>query len=452
MLMTTGDAHQHTAGLKNYLETGEQRILGAGALEVKGVHMDGSSIDLELLVTEVEEGESLVFIGAMRDITQRKQTEEQLMQAQKMEAVGQLSGGIAHDFNNMLGIVIGNLDLIREKIDPDSPLSNYVELNRRLLAFSRRQSLQPESLDLVGVVHGMNNLIRSTVGEKIAYEIEAEEEIWPVLADLVQLESSIINIMINARDAMPNGGRLTLTASNKNVDAVYADLQDGLVPGNYVCLSITDAGSGMPANVLEHVFEPFYSTKELGKGTGLGLSMVFGFVKQSGGHLNIYSEVDRGTTVRIYLPCAPDHEIPQHQRAPEEDKDKRLGKRETILVVEDNDSMRQVVVNQLVDLNYAVVEAVDAQEALSIVQSGVHLDLVFSDVVMPGKLDGLGLREALREKRPDLKVLLTSGFVRPTEKGGEGGHQSTSRLNVPILTKPYRKQDLAEALQNIFNE
>jgi len=459
-LMFESDRSIHSHAMDQYMKTGESEFVGKGAREVTGRHKDGSKIDIELLVSEFVEGDARMFIGALRDITRRKSTEAQLLQAQKMEAVGQLSGGIAHDFNNMLGIIIGNLDLLREKLDSRSGVTHLVEsaldsalrgaeLNRRLLAFSLRQSLNPEVVDVRKLFSGMTGLIKSTLGEKVHCRFDMNGDIWAIRADLVQLESTIINIALNARDAMPDGGRFTVAAENRAVDETYSMLQSGMSPGEYVCLSLTDTGTGMSPEVLKRAFEPFYTTKGIGKGSGLGLSMVFGFMKQSRGHVNIYSEPGRGTTIRLYLARAGKGETAAVRFGDRSDAVQRGN--ETVLVVEDNAAMRKVVVDQLKTLGYSVIEAGNAREALTAIINEPHIDLMFSDVVMPGPMDGIALRQAAMKVKPGLKVLLTSGFLRSADGASTDAGERQFSPTESLLMKPYRKQDLAAAVRKTLD-
>jgi CheY-like chemotaxis protein len=378
--------------------------------------------------------------------------------------VGQLSGGIAHDFNNMLGIIVGCLDMARgelpdrqetvKKIDMALKAAlKGAELNRRLLIFSRRESLQAEKADIKHLLADMATLIKSTTGESITLDLNLTAQVWPVTTDVVQLESAVINIVINARDAMPQGGRLTIAVDNRQVDEAYSAQQSGLRPGPYVCLSITDTGAGMSKQTLERVFEPFFTTKEFGKGSGLGLAMVFGFMKQAGGHVSIYSEPGHGTTVRLLIPAAVTTATQDSSTGKTERADEHFGVNETILVVEDNADMRAVAINQLASLNYHILEAASAADALQIIESGAHLDLVFSDVVMPGSISGFGLRDAIRKIRPDVAVLLTSGFVRTQDAANGSGDKSGNKLGSgpEILVKPYRKQDLAMTIRKTLD-
>jgi len=404
-----------------------------------------------------DDGEPLGAVYVASDVTDMVVLEEQLRQAQKMEAVGQLTGGVAHDFNNLLAVVIGNLDLIGNVFDPASRNARLLEgalraalrgadLTRALLAFARRQPLEPAPVDINQLIDGVCQLLEHSLGETIAVVKELQPDLWPVNIDAVQLESAITNLAINARDAMPSGGRLLIQTRNTHLDHDYATREPGLLAGDYVVVEVTDNGHGMSQEVLAHAAEPFFTTKEEGKGTGLGLAMVYGFVKQSAGHMKIYSEVGRGTTVRLYLPRLSGKtrdlggSTPLSAAAP-------AG--ETVLVVEDNLELRRLVVGQLRELGYQAIEAADGAQALEIASGPETIDLVFSDVVMSGGVTGLDLVRELRRRRPNLKLLLTSGFpgaMSAREREIEPG------LVVPILTKPYRREELARQLRAVLDQ
>ena len=315
MLMPEPYQSEHDGYLANYRNTGERKIIGIGR-EVTGRRKDGTTFPMDLSVGECSIGGQPSFVGVVRDLTDRKKAEALLVQAQKMEAVGQLSGGIAHDFNNLLTVILGNAEVLADslKARPDlEAMINSVmlaaerggELTQRLLAFSRRQTLQPTNIDCSRLVQRMQQLLRRTLRENVAIRIEVEDGLWSAFADPGQLESAILNLSLNAQDAMPNGGSLTIATENMALDSSYQTLNPEVPPGRYVMIAVTDTGTGMPPEVKARVFEPFFTTKEVGKGSGLGLSMVYGFVKQSNGHVSIYSETGLGTTIRLYLPAAP---------------------------------------------------------------------------------------------------------------------------------------------------
>ena len=395
---------------------------------------------------------AIVLRAFQQNVEDMKRTSVQLVQAHKMEAVGQLTGGIAHDFNNLLAIIVGNLDLLEAELATDSKsraMANDAlqaslrgaELTRQLLAFSRRQTLEPEVLNLNEVVSGTTKLLRRTLGERVEIRMWLAEDLAPALADQTQVESALANLAINARDAMPDGGYLTIETANKYLDEQYQRENPEVKPGDYVMLAVSDSGTGIPPHVLEHVFEPFFTTKGPGKGSGLGLSMVYGFAKQSQGHVKIYSEVGHGTTVRLYLPRAaakvesPGETIEELEAAQET---------ATVLVVEDNTDVRNIAVLQLTDLGYHVIEAENANAALAVLQRDQPIDLLFTDVVMPGAMNGDLLAREARRLRPGLKVLFASGFA---EASIQNGARSPDIDKCNLLSKPYRKQDLARRVR-----
>ena len=396
----------------------------------------------------------LYLVALCQDITDHKAIETQLRQAQKMEAIGNLTGGVAHDFNNLLGIIIGNLDILRGTLsssrasDPkiDQLASEALnaglrgaDLVKRLLTFARRQPLHSQHIDVNELVEGINKLLNRTLGVDIEIKLNLGAGVWPVNADPSQLGASLINLVNNARDAMPNGGVVTIATSNQELNADDAARHVDLAPGKYTLIEVSDTGTGIPPEALSQIFEPFFSTKEQGKGTGLGLSMVFGFVKQSAGHINVCSEVGHGTTIRLYLPRASTIAI-----APEVAAKVAQGSHETVLVVEDNEGLRRVVLRQLNDLGYRVIEAQDGPTALKILESE-PVDLLFTDIMMPGGMSGYELATRAVARWPALKVLLTSGFPQTKLNGNDN-----SPVKMELLTKPYRKDDLAQALRNVL--
>lgn len=391
---------------------------------------------------------------AMREVDERRarrRLEEMLRQAQKMEAVGQLTGGLAHDFNNMLAVIIGNLEFLLEQCEAKSRAEEMAQLAlkasfrgaaliRQLLAFSRRQSLEAEQFDLNELVSSTTELLCRTLGEDIEIELSLGADMWAALADPTQLEAALTNLAVNARDAMPNGGRLTIETANKYLDAAYAARNVEVTPGEYVMLAISDTGTGVPPEILDRVFEPFFTTKEMGKGTGLGLSMVYGFAKQSGGHVTIYSEVGHGTTVRLYLPRGT-LDMKSSTVRPLVKAEKGVPDA-TILVVEDDVDVRKVVVNQLVVLGYRVAEARDGKAALELLRQEKSIDLLFTDMVMPGGMTGRDLAREARTILPTLKVLFTSGYAEAAlARGGHAGEQGK------LLSKPYPMADLARKVR-----
>jgi PAS domain S-box-containing protein len=403
-------------------------------------------------------GEVQYLLGVTEDMTERKGVEDQLRQAQKMEAVGNLTGGVAHDFNNLLTIIIGNLDLLQGDVAGNQEAEQRVEtilqasergadLTRLMLAFSRRQPLQSKPVDVNGLIRKTARLLNRTLGEDISIEVQAGAEVERALVDESQLETALLNIAINARDAMPEGGAVTIATRNAELDADYAALHPGVAPGAYVQIEIADTGIGMPPDVVDHIFEPFFTTKVVGKGTGLGLSMVYGFMKQSSGHISVYSEVGQGTVFKLFLPVAAPME-PQAQ-LPDQTAEQpaRHSGNAVILAVDDNPDVRATVVVQLQGLGYRVREADNAHTALEILDSADRIDLLFTDVIMPGGLNGKELATKARAKRPGLKVLFTSGF--PGTSTGPGTRFDDGDV---LLSKPYRKLELAKAVTQVLTE
>jgi PAS domain S-box-containing protein len=401
-----------------------------------------------------EAGNPAQLLGTIQDVTERRRIEEQLRQAQKMEAIGNLTGGMAHDFNNLLGIIVGYLGLAREQISGDEGLAAMVDealdaawrgadLTRRLLAFARRQPLRPVRIEANDLIENTVRLLRRLLGEDIEVSLHPAPDIWPIVADPAQLEAAIANLGTNARDAMPHGGRLIIATGNRHLDADYVTEHAEATVGDFVMIEVSDTGSGMTAEVMSRIFEPFFTTKEQGKGTGLGLSMVFGFLRQSGGHVSVYSEPGVGTTFRLYLPRAT-----TDVQAAEIRPDALIepGGGEVVLVVEDNPGMRRIVVRQLRNLGYSVVECERAAEALDLLQRDT-IDLLFTDIVMPGGLDGVELALLARERWPGLKIVLTSGF--PQERINTAGG---APHGIKLLSKPYRLQELAAILKSVLHE
>jgi len=450
MLMPATYRAEHDRYLDNYHRTAERKIIGIGR-EVTGQRKDGTTFPINLSVGEAKQDGESIFVGIIHDLTERKHTEEQLVQAQKMEAVGQLSGGIAHDFNNLLTVIVGNAEFLSDELKSRLDLQKLAdsivqagergaELTQRLLAFGRRQTLNPVEIDCNGLIDGVRKLLQRTLSAEIAIGTSLEGELPSAFADAGQLENALVNLALNAKDAMPDGGVITITTANMRLDEGYAEQHPEVHPGQYVMIAVTDNGSGMPKDVLDRVFEPFFTTKDVGKGSGLGLSMVYGFVKQSNGHVAIYSEPGLGTTVRIYLP-ASGTASGRHETA-EAAEDAPPAGEETVLVAEDDPFVRTYAVNCLRSLGYRVIEAVDGRDALAKIAAGARADLLFTDVVMPGGVNGWELAESARRTQPDLKVLLTSGYALETL--AERGRLPTGAA---ILNKPYRKAELGRRVR-----
>ena len=445
---------RHREGLVRFLRSGDSSLLGK-RIEIDAQHRNGCEIKVELAVTALRRRSGYVFNGFIRDITEKVAAEGQLRQAQKMETVGQLTGGIAHDFNNMLTVITGTIDILGEAVADNPQLAAITklisgaadrgaELTRHLLAFARKQPLQPRATDINALVIETTKLMRPTLGEHIELATALERDAWSALVDPSQLTSAILNLAINARDAMPDGGKLTLETRNIVLDQNHAYASGQIEAGSYMLIAVSDTGTGIPDAIREKIFDPFFSTKEVGKGTGLGLSMVYGFVKQSGGHIQVYSEVGHGTTFKIYLPRAEAAQLVQRgEVAPQP---LIAGKNETILVVEDDPLVRSFVTSQIQNLGYRTISAGDAAEALGIIDRGTMFDLLFTDVVMPGGMNGRELSEEAARRKPGLKVLFTSGYTQNAMV-----HHGRLDPGVFLLAKPYRKSDLAHMLRQALD-
>jgi two-component system CheB/CheR fusion protein len=453
MLMAEPYRHEHDGYISHYMETGEKKIIGIGR-EVTGQRKDKSHVPIRLSVSELWIGERRLFTGILHDLTLEKKRREELRRVQKMEAIGQLTGGIAHDFNNLLTVVIGNLELLQQNPAVESDVESVTmaleaaelgaQLTKQLLAFAKRQPLSPKSVSLNKLVQSMQPLLTRSIGEKITIEIELDDSLNSTMADPGQIENSLLNMALNARDAMPDGGTLLIKTSNVILDEDYVATQVDLEPGPYVLISVTDTGCGMEPDVIERAFEPFFTTKGTGEGTGLGLSMIYGFAKQSNGHLAVFSEVGQGTTINLYLP--PVEKPEEHSSATKQDKS-RKPKGETVLVVEDDPRVRKLTVTRLETLGYKVVSAQDGPEAINIVKSNKSLDLVLSDVVMPGGMSGFEVAEQTLLLNPKLKVLLATGYA----EGAEAGSKTKPAEAYRTLRKPYRITDLATALRDLLD-
>jgi signal transduction histidine kinase len=398
-------------------------------------------VTVDQLKSLVEEKDRLLHEKNVADL--------RLRQTQKMEAVGQLTGGIVHDLNNILTVITGTIEILAEGVADrpelvaitkmiDEAGMRGADLTQRLLAFARKQPLRPREVDLNALVTEAANLLPPTLGENIEVHLVLAADTSRALIDPCQLKNTIRNLALNARDAMVNGGKLTIETGNAVLDDNYASMNGDVAAGNYVMVAVTDSGHGIPACILDHVFEPFFTTKEVGKGSGLGLSMVYGFVKQSDGHIKIDSEEGRGTTVRMYLPQA----VGAAESAEFARPSSVEGGRETILVVEDDHLVRTFVVGQIQSLGYATLAAVNAAEALVVIDSPTEIDLLFTDMIMPGSMNGRQLADKALQRRSSLKILFTSGYSN--EAIIHHGHLDTGVL---LLAKPYRKSDLARMIR-----
>jgi PAS domain S-box-containing protein len=428
----------------------------AGKCEIEGwrVRKDASRFWGNVVVHAIRDasGKLLGFAKVTRDMTERRTAEEQLRQAQKMEAVGQLTGGVAHDFNNVLQVIGGNLQLLTRDVAGNlraeqrlqtaiAAISRGSKLASQLLAFGRRQPLAPRVINIGRMIRSIDDMLRRALGDGIEIETMIAGGLWNTFVDTGQIENALLNLAINARDAMGGHGKLTIEAGNSFLDDEYAARHAEIVAGQYVMIAVTDTGCGIPADILDQVFEPFFTTKPEGQGTGLGLSMVYGFVKQSGGHIKIYSEPGHGTTVRIYLPRARELEDVETNI----ETGPATGGTETVLVVEDDEEVRSTVVDMLSEFGYRVLKAKDAQSGLTIIESGVPIDLLFTDVVMPGPLRSPELVRKAQERLPGIAVLFTSGYTENAIVHG-------GRLDegVELLSKPYTREAMARKIRHVL--
>lgn len=452
ILMPNPDRDRHDGYISHYLTTGERRVIGFGRV-VTGQRKDGTTFPMELAVGEASANGKRIFTGFIRDLTGRHRMEEELRQSQKMEAIGQLTGGIAHDFNNLLTVISGNLEMIERRLNDDrlrellreaqGAADDGAKLTGQLLAFGRRQALNAKLTDIGQLVSTFTELLRRTLGETIELQTVITGDSLTALVDTTQLQNALLNLALNARDAMPRGGRLRLEIGPVHLDADYVQMYPQVRPGDYVLTSVSDTGAGMTEEVKQRAFEPFFTTKGVGAGTGLGLSMVYGFARQSGGHVQLYSELDEGTTVRLFLPAAspgPLSEAGDVNPAPAP----KARADECILVVEDDVRVRKVVVARLEEEGYRVIQAANGEQALSLVGSHPEIRLLFTDVVMPGGMFGDELAREARRLRPNLKVLFTSGYAEPSLAGRELAEGSW-------LKKPYTARELATRLRLLLD-
>mgnify|MGYP001307949541 CR=1 FL=1 len=484
---------RHLGHRKGFLAHPSVRPMGTG-MDLSGQRKDGSLVPVEISLSPLETPEGLLVAAAIRDITaqrhaqdalrrardemedrvrertaeleranfalqaemaDRHKAEQALYQAQKMEAVGQLTGGVAHDFNNLLTVVMGNLQILASHLKGDPLATELIqaaikaakrgaELNRTLLAFSRKQRLAPEPVDFNEMIAGMAQMLRRTLGEQVAIKLKPAEQLPSAQADPAQLETALLNLAVNARDAMPDGGTLTIETHSTAFDAHSAELEGDVVPGRYVMMAVSDTGTGMPPEVAARAFEPFFTTKETGKGSGLGLAMVYGFVKQSGGHVKIYSEPGIGTTVKIFLPQIGREE--DVEAAGEADPPARPTGKETILLVEDEEDVRQLASRVLDALGYRILHAGDGPGALAMLEANPEIALLFTDVVLPGGMTGPEIARQAQLRRPALKVLYTSGYT-----GNAVQHLESMEGHVRLLSKPYAIDDLAHMVRSALD-
>ena len=453
-LMPDPDRSQHDTYLKNYKATGRRKIIGIGR-EVSGQRRDGSVFPLHLSVGEFTADGDTFYTGIIRDLTEQSLAQKALLQSQKMDAVGQLTGGVAHDFNNLLMVIVGNLELFESSVESteyDYLLHEAIDaaekgasLIARLLAFARQSPLAPQVVDVNKLVSGLAGILSRAIDATIEMKTILTPDPWMVKVDPGQFENAIINLAVNARDAMQGGGTLIVETGNKYIDELFAAEEIGLVSGEFVQVSITDSGEGIAPDMVKRVFDPFFTTKEVGQGTGLGLSMVYGFTKQSGGHVTMYSEPGKGTTVNLYLPRH--HEKAEGRKSLPTREEPVKGEGAKILVVEDDERILRLTRLRLESLGHTVVEANNGVVAYDQLDRHDDLDLVFSDLVMPGEINGYDVARQAQEVRPGIKVLLTSGYA---EEQMNAGDLANSKLK--LLRKPYSKAVLADAIQDVLKE
>lgn len=460
MLMPEPYKAQHDQYIQNYHDTKIGKIIGTAGREVKGMRKDGSTFPIDLSVSAFHFAGEVHFSGIVRDITDRKEAEaakEQLRQSQKMEALGQLTGGVAHDFNNLLAIILGNLDLLSEKLQEEHPLQRYVvpsieaalqgsELTSRLLSFGRKQALRPKTISVNDLIDYFSRWVRRVVNERIEIDIKLDMEIWPISVDTSQLQNALLNLSVNARDAMPNGGRLFLETKNITLDSSYTLHNPEVRAGDYVMIAVTDTGVGMSPDIIDKVFDPFFTTKAEGKGSGLGLSMVYGFVKQSEGHIKIYSEPDVGTSIKIYLPRA-EGEVSSFAETFQDTSIAEIEHGIHVLVVEDNPSVLQLTSDMVESLGFRVSVASTGDEALKQLAKHDDIKLLLSDVMLAGGLNGPQLAKIALEKYPHLKVIFNSGYAEDAMR-----QSGMLEEGVHLLGKPFRKLQLAQKIKEVLHE
>jgi PAS domain S-box-containing protein len=454
MLMPEPYRAEHDEYIGNYLRTGEARIIGYGRL-VKGITKDGAMFPIELSVGEARANGERIFTGFIRDLTSSEKMESELRQSQKMEAVGQLTGGVAHDFNNLLTVITANLEMLAPLLDHGEQrelarealdaAQDGAKLAAQLLAFGRRQALNPKPTDVGPLVSNFADLLRRTLGEAIELRITVTGSAHLTVVDASQLQNALLNLAINARDAMPRGGQLTIEITSVRLDADYAQVYPDIRTGRYVLITVTDLGSGMSEEVRRRAFEPFFTTKPTGAGTGLGLSMVYGFVKQSGGNIQIYSEIGRGTSIRVFLPASDGDGTNPAPKATEPRREDLPRGAETIVLVEDDPRLLRVLSKRLRSLGYEIIEAENGVAAMAHLSSRPNVALIFTDMVMPGGMTGYELAQAALAVRPGIKVLFTSGYAEPAI--ARLGHKTGAWLK-----KPYTADELANKIREVLHD
>ncbi|MDT8328537.1 MAG: ATP-binding protein, partial [Roseovarius sp.] len=445
----------HDASMSHYRQTSEKHIIGIGR-DIEGQRKDGSVFPLHISVGETEATGEAMFVSIMHDLTYRHATQAALSRSQRLDAIGQMTGGIAHDFNNLLTVVIGNLELLemREPTDKQIPLIRDTmdaaelgaDLTSRLMVFARKSNLKPVESDLRDLCKIALNILKRTLGAAYRIRTEFAADLKPVMVDPVELQSALINLALNARDAMGQKGELLISLCNVTIDDTYMAQETDISSGEYVRLSVSDNGKGMSPEAQRRAFEPFFTTRTDSGGTGLGLSMVYGFVRQSGGHITLYSELGHGTSFGLYFPVSGDSAPPDSDEVCQQREDALPhGNGQVVLVVEDNPKVRQLAVDRIRKLGYHAEQAETGDAAYEMLKAGLHVDLVFSDLVMPGALSGYELAAKVQAEFPSVKVLLTSGYASDVITGKMLYSQSQY-----ILHKPYHHADLAQRLQALL--
>jgi PAS domain S-box-containing protein len=456
ILMPNPDSARHQTYMENYLRTGHAQIIGKGR-EVKGKTKNGTIFPMNLGIAEMNVQGRRHFIASITDLTAEHALERQLRRSQKMEAIGQLTGGVAHDFNNLLGIIVGNLDLAKRKVEEGSPISKFVgkamtaaergaTLTRRLLNFSRQAPEENAAVVINDILVDLRELIDKSITSKISFELKLLEDLPPVRLNVGDFEDAIINLAVNARDAMPNGGQLTIETRLSHIDAAPNPAMQKVPEGDYVELVVSDDGNGMTPEVAEQIFQPFFTTKERGKGTGLGLAMVYGFVKRSGGYISLYSEVGIGTSFRIYLPIAN----ADGDAAPETTFDMQAEPQhgtETILIVDDEQQLAEIAESVLGEYGYKTICAYSGKEGLAIIEERDDIDMLFTDIVMPGGMNGPELADLARKRQPNLAVLTCSGFTADVLHD-----RAPDKAVYPLINKPYNNRELANAVRKTLDQ
>jgi PAS domain S-box-containing protein len=451
VLMPGDMAARHDGFLRHHLETGEKRIIGIGR-DVQGLRADGAVFPLHLSVGRADIDGEVTFVAILHDLSRRKASEEAAARSQRMDAIGQMTGGIAHDFNNLLTVVIGNLELLemsetQEKAralitDALEAAELGADLTSRLMVFARKSTLRSEVIDLNQVVEQSLSLLKRTIGAKVTITPNLASGLWPARTDQTQIQTAVLNLALNAQDAMPHGGRIVIETRNISLDDRYVAQEIGVAPGDYIRVSVSDTGEGMSDEVRNRAMEPFFTTKPVGKGTGLGLSMVYGLVKQSGGHVTIYSEPGKGTTISLYFPAVDKESGAETPVAG--DGDKTFGAGRLVLVVEDDPRVMRATLARVTAFGFRCLTATTADAAWEMLQGRDDIALVFTDLVMPGAMSGHDLALRIKAHKPGLRVLLTSGFSEGVLPGGRFAAEFA------ILRKPYRQADLAQALEAVL--